>query len=140
LLQQEDDFYYHSGVDWLRMARAFTKNLAARRYRYGASTITMQLARELYLGKERTLLRKIREIAYALQLERRLSKEEILGLYLNVVHWGPSIRGVGAAACYYFGVPPAGLDAEQAAQLVALLPSPDRLGPPLREAVQAARE
>ena len=131
LLAQEDEFYHHRGVDWEQTVRAFWGNLWARRYRYGASTLTMQLVRELFLTKDRALLRKLREICYALQAERRLRKDEILEFYLNVVHWGPEIRGVGAASCFYFGVPPARLDEEQSRRLVAILPNPERLGPQL---------
>jgi len=137
LLQQEDAFYHHRGVDWEQLVRAFWQNLFAREYRYGASTLTMQLVRELFLGRERTLLRKLREIAYALQAERRLGKDEILELYLNVVHWGPGVRGIGSASCYYFGVPPSLLDTDEAARLVAVLPNPDRLGLALQEWARA---
>lgn len=128
LYRQEDAFYHHRGIDWAQALRALRKDLSAGEYRYGASTLTMQLVRELWLDKQRVLLRKLREGAYALQAERRYSKTEILELYLNVVHWGPGIRGVGAASCHYFGVPPANLDPEAAQRMVAVLPSPDRLG------------
>lgn len=139
LLQQEDAFYHHHGVDWEQLVRAFASDLRAREYRYGASTLTMQLVRELFLEKDRTVLRKLREIAYALQVERRLDKQDILELYLNVVHWGPGLRGVGAASCYYFGVPPAALGAEEARALVSVLPNPERLGPALHERRRAGR-
>jgi membrane peptidoglycan carboxypeptidase len=131
LVAREDAFYYHHGVDWGQLVRAFWRNWYAGEYQFGGSTLTMQLARELFLGKERSLLRKLREISYALQVERRLSKDEILELYLNVVHWGPGLRGVGAASCAYFGVPPSALDEEETRRLVAVLPSPERLGPAL---------
>jgi membrane peptidoglycan carboxypeptidase len=131
LRSQEDAFYHHRGVDWAQALRALAKDLAAAEYRYGASTLTMQLVRELWLDKQRVLLRKLRETAYALQAERRYDKAELLEMYLNVVHWGPHIRGVGAASCFYFGVPPAQLDAEAAQRMVAILPSPDRLAPDL---------
>jgi membrane peptidoglycan carboxypeptidase len=136
LLEQEDGrFRRHHGVDWSQAMHALRKDLAAGAYRYGASTITMQLVRELFLGKQRTLFRKAREIAYALQAERRLGKDEILELYLNLVHWGPSVRGVGAASCYYYGVAPADLGAGQAAELVSVLTSPERLGPELLDRI-----
>jgi membrane peptidoglycan carboxypeptidase len=131
LLRQEDEFRHHHGVDWVEALRAVYKDLADGSYRYGASTLTMQLMRELVLDKQRTLLRKAREVAYALQAERRYSKDEILELYLNSVHWGPGIHGIGAASCYYFGVPPGDLSTDEASRLVAVLPSPERLGPQL---------
>jgi membrane peptidoglycan carboxypeptidase len=139
LLEQEDrSFWVHHGVNWGTFFRALQKNLTAGEYRYGAGTITMQLVRELWLGKRRNLLRKAREIAYALQLENRLSKKQILELYLNVVHWGPGVRGVGAASCYYFGIPASEISPNQAMRLVTVLTSPPRLGPELRH--QAALE
>jgi len=138
VLAQEDRlFYVHSGINWDLVWRALGRNLAAGEIRYGASTLTMQLARELFLDKQRHLLRKLREMAYALQLERQLDKAQILELYLNVVHWGPGLRGIGAASCYYFGIPPAELNAEQSGRLVALLPSPERLGESLREELRS---
>lgn len=139
LLRQEDrSFWVHHGVNWGLLFRALRKNVAAAEYRYGGGTITMQLTRELALGKRRNLLRKIREIAYALQLENRLSKSRILELYLNVVHWGPGIRGVGAASCYYFGTPATEVSPGQSTRLVRVLTSPPRLGPELHR--QAAPE
>jgi membrane peptidoglycan carboxypeptidase len=138
VVAQEDRlFYVHHGVNWELVWRALARDIAAGEIRYGASTLTMQVARELFLDKRREVLRKLREMAYALQLERRLDKARILELYLNVVDWGPGVRGVGAASCYYFGIPPAELNAEQARRLVALLPSPERLGERLREELQS---
>jgi len=134
LLAQEDGFYNHHGVNWSQLARAAARDLKAGRIKYGGSTLTMQLVRELFLEKKRTFLRKAREIAYALQAERRLTKADILELYLNVVHWGPGIRGVGSAACYYFGVLPPALTGEQAKHLVEVLPNPDVRGEQLRAA------
>ena len=131
LVQEDRAFHWHRGVRWAPLFRAMRKNIAAGEYRYGAGTITMQLMREIALGKERTLLRKTREIAYALQTENRLSKRRIAELYLNVVHWGPGVRGVGAASCYYFGIPATQLTADQSARLVSVLTSPPRLGPEL---------
>lgn len=132
LLLEEDAFYHHHGVDWIRVTRAAIRNVQSGRIEFGASTLTMQLMRELFLEKRRTFPRKVREIAYALQAERRLSKSEILELYLNVVHWGPGIRGIGLAACFYFGIPPQNLDAAQAMALVQLLPNPEVRGMRLR--------
>jgi membrane peptidoglycan carboxypeptidase len=138
VLAQEDRlFYVHNGINWDLVWRALGRNMAAGEIRYGASTLTMQLARELFLDKQRHLLRKLREMAYALQLERQLDKAQILELYLNVVHWGPGLRGIGAASCYYFGIPPAELNPEQSGRLVALLPSPERLGESLREELRS---
>lgn len=133
ILQQEDGYFYeHRGVEWGVLARSLGRDLAAGRIVYGGSTLSMQLARELFLDKRRTVGRKLREIAYALQLERRLGKQQILELYVNVVDWGPGLRGIGAASCFYYGRAPASLSDEEAARLVSLLPSPKRLGAGLR--------
>ena len=124
---EDSRFWVHGGVDWQRLRAAAPRDLSAGRYRVGASTITMQLARTLFLSRERTLLRKAREIAYALALERRWDKSRILEAYLNEVDFGRGLRGIGAAACYYFGVPPMELTRRQAWQLAMILRSPDRL-------------
>ena len=124
---EDSRFWVHGGVDWQRLRAATSNDLSAGRYRVGASTITMQLARTLFLSRERTLLRKAREIAYALALERRWDKSRILEAYLNEVDFGRGLRGIGAAACYYFGVPPTDLTRRQAWQLAMILRSPDRL-------------
>ena len=124
---EDSRFWVHGGVDWQRLRAATSNDLSAGRYRVGASTITMQLARTLFLSRERTLLRKAREIAYALALERRWDKSRILEAYLNEVDFGRGLRGIGAAACYYFGVPPTELTRRQAWQLAMILRSPDRL-------------
>jgi len=124
---EDSRFWVHGGVDWQRLRAAAPRDLSAGRYRVGASTITMQLARTLFLSRERTLLRKAREIAYALALERRWDKSRILEAYLNEVDFGRGLRGIGAAACYYFGVPPTDLTRRQAWQLAMILRSPDRL-------------
>jgi len=124
---EDSTFWTHGGIDWHRLRAAASRDLAAGRYRVGASTITMQLARTLLLSRERSLLRKAREIAYALALERRWDKSRILEAYLNEVDFGRGLRGIGAAACYYFAVPPTGLTRRQAWQLATILRSPDRL-------------
>jgi membrane peptidoglycan carboxypeptidase len=124
---EDSRFWVHGGVDWQRLRGATSSDLSAGRYRVGASTITMQLARTLFLSRERTLLRKAREIAYALALERRWDKSRILEAYLNEVDFGRGLRGIGAAACYYLGVPPTELTKRQAWELAMILRSPDRL-------------
>jgi penicillin-binding protein 1A len=124
---EDGNFWTHGGVDWGRLRAAAARGLADRRHVTGASTITMQLARTLLLSRERRLVRKAREIAYALALERRWDKTRILETYLNEVDFGRGLRGIGAAACYYYGVPPTALTRRQAWYLAAILRSPDRL-------------
>ena len=124
---EDSTFWAHGGVDWQRLRAAASRDLAAGRYQVGASTITMQLARTLLLSRERRMLRKAREITYALAIERRWDKSRILETYLNEVDFGRGLRGIGSAACYYFGVPPTELTKRQAWELATILRSPDRL-------------
>src|SRR3989441_12889618 len=105
----------------------------------GASTITQQLAKNLYLSASRNPLRKLKEAVTALSLELALSKDRILELYLNVAEWGPGIWGADAASRAYFGVPAARLGAPEAAALAATLPSPLSSNPVFRPARMSAR-
>lgn len=117
-------FYRHPGVD-LHEVRASLREWWTDEERLrGASTITMQLARNLHLSPERSYWRKLREVLLALRLESRLTKSRILELYLSVVELGPGVFGVEAAAGHYWGTTVAELDRRQAAELAATLPSP----------------
>lgn len=138
-------FYEHRGLDLRRIVAASFANLRAGKVIEGASTITQQLARNLYLSPRRTLIRKVREAAIALAIERRHSKEQILESYLNEVYLGQdggkSIHGVGRAAQYYFGVDVTALDLAQAATLAALIRGPSLYSPFRRpEAAKARRD
>jgi len=126
---EDGHFYDHRGVDWAQLWRAIGEGAASGSYRFGASTITMQLARTLLLSRERSVLRKVREMAYALALERRWDKARILEAYLNEVDFGRGLRGIGAAACYYLGASATDLSPEDAVLLANILPSPDRYAP-----------
>ncbi|KKB40594.1 transglycosylase domain-containing protein [Bacillus thermotolerans] len=102
-IQSEDkDFYEHAGINAAAIMRAMLVNAQADEIEQGASTITQQLARNLYLSHDRTVARKISETLYAYQLEKDLSKDEILNLYLNAIYFGHQVYGVGAASQYYF--------------------------------------
>jgi len=124
-------FWSHDGVDWEAVRSAFEKDWRERELGHGASTITQQLAKNLYLSPSRTPWRKLREWAIARRLEKELSKKRILELYLNVVEFGRKTYGAEAAARRYFGKPAAALSDPEAATLVAIIPSP-RLYDPLR--------
>jgi penicillin-binding protein 1A len=130
LIATEDkDFYSHWGVDLVRFMKAMVKNVVALRLKEGASTITQQLSRNLYLGRDDrnvfdTVTRKIREFITAVQLERSFTKDEILEFYLNVVYFGRGTYGVASASQVYFGKPPADLTLGEVATLVALLKGP----------------
>ncbi len=131
LIATEDkDFYSHWGVDAVRFVKAMVKNtLTLFRRREGASTITQQLSRNLYLGHDdknafETVTRKIREFVTAIQLERNFTKDEILEFYLNVVWYGRGSYGIASAAQQYFGKTPAELTLPEAATLIALVKGP----------------
>lgn len=130
LVAAEDKrFYQHPGVDPLAILRALWADIRAGEIVQGASTITQQLARWLYLTPEQTVMRKVQEAVLALMLERRFSKGEILELYLNRVEFGEGTVGIDAAARTYFGVPPAELTLAQSALLAGVLQGPNRLSP-----------
>jgi monofunctional biosynthetic peptidoglycan transglycosylase len=129
LIAEDDKFYGHDGFDYDMMAQAVERNLEAGRIRYGASTITQQLAKNLYLTPSRNPIRKVREAIITWRLEQSLSKRRILELYLNVVEWGPGVFGAEAAARHHFGVAAADLSPGQAARLAAVLPNPDEWNP-----------
>lgn len=122
-------FYRHFGVDPWGLARALVANLRAGGVVQGGSTITQQLAKNLFLTSERSLDRKIREVILAVWLETRLTKDEILTLYLNRVYLGAGAYGVEAAAQRYFGKPARDLDLAESALLAGLLKAPSRLAP-----------
>ncbi len=128
LAGEDMGFFSHRGFDLHEVAEALREALRGRRLR-GASTVSQQLARNLWLGPERTLTRKLREAVLTVRLERTLGKCRILELYLDVAQFGPGVYGAEAAARRYFGVSAAGLDAAQAAALAAALPAPARRYP-----------
>ncbi len=123
---EDGGFFRHRGFNLEAVRGAITENLRAGAYRRGAGTITMQLARNLYLGHQRTLARKAQEVTLAWVLEHLtgLSKQRLLEIYLNIVEWGPGVHGIGEAAHYYFDRDPGHLTPAQALFLTTLLPSP----------------
>jgi len=121
-------FFLHGGLDLIETQNALDKALDDGKLGRGASTITQQLAKNLWLGEERSLWRKLREAAMAERLET-LGKERILELYLNVVEWGDGIYGAEAASQRWFGVHARELSPEQAAILAAMLPAPRKRNP-----------
>jgi monofunctional biosynthetic peptidoglycan transglycosylase len=123
---EDAKFLDHEGFDWEAIQKAMQKNEQRGKVVAGASTITQQLAKNMFLSGSRSWLRKGQEAAITWMMERTLSKRRILELYLNVAEWGEGVFGAEAAARYHFGVPAAALSAEQAAWLAAILPSPRR--------------
>jgi membrane peptidoglycan carboxypeptidase len=126
---EDPAFYHHAGLDYSEIVRAAWADLKAGSYRRGASTITQQVAKNLFLTPEKTLRRKIREVILARRLERQLSKEEILTLYLNMAEWGDGIYGAEAASRRYFGKAAAHLNWPEAALLAGILPNPREWNP-----------
>ena len=122
-------FYEHTGFDPVGIARAIVTDLSTGRARQGASTITQQLARNLYLSADQTVERKAREIVYAVQLERTYSKKQILGLYLSRVYFGGGAYGLEAASQRYFNTSAARLTVREAAMLAGILKSPTNYNP-----------
>lgn len=126
LVAEDGRFFQHHGFDVDRIGHALAVDLDAGRFDRGASTITQQVAKNLWLGHERTLGRKLEEAVLAWRLEQVLDKRRILELYLNLVELGPGVFGIQDAAERYFGKLPDELSSDEAAQLAALLPAPRR--------------
>ena len=124
IASEDAHFSAHEGVDWDALQKAYEKNIRKGRTVSGGSTITQQLAKNLFLSGERSYLRKGQELVIAYMLEFWMDKERIFEIYLNVVEWGSGVFGAEAAARHYFGVPAANLGAAQAARLAVMLPSP----------------
>ncbi|HOE18487.1 MAG TPA: PBP1A family penicillin-binding protein [Syntrophorhabdaceae bacterium] len=122
-------FYNHFGVDFRGIARALYRNIMKRSVAEGASTITQQLARNLYLTPQKSMKRKIEEAILAIQIEREYSKDEILNMYLNLIYLGEGTHGVEAAGYTYFHKKAKDLTLEESATLAALTKSPSRLSP-----------
>ncbi len=132
-------FYQHHGIDPHGMARAAWHDLRARQMREGGSTITQQLAKQVYLDSDRTAARKLRELLIAPWLELWLTKEEILSRYLSDVYFGDNVYGLRAAARHYFSKPPERLTIGEAALLAGLMKAPSRLAPSANMAGAQAR-
>lgn len=129
LATEDRRFYSHFGIDPVGLARAMAANIKAGRFVQGGSTITQQLAKNLFLSQERTIKRKIQEAILAFWLERELTKDEILSAYLNRVYLGSGTFGVDAAARLYFDKPVSEIDLREAALLAGLLKAPSRYSP-----------
>jgi len=126
---EDQRFFEHHGVDWDAVRESFAHDVEARRVARGGSTITQQLAKNLFFGTRKSLLRKLREVVAARWLEQDLTKPRILEIYLNVIEWGDGRWGCEAAARHWYGVPARALTREQAAGLAAMIPNPRRINP-----------
>jgi monofunctional biosynthetic peptidoglycan transglycosylase len=126
---EDANFMSHSGFDWEALRKAHERNVKEGEIVVGASTITQQLAKNLFLPASRTWWRKAQEAVITFMIEAVMSKRRILEIYLNVIEWGNGVFGAEAAARHHFGVPASAVGPEQAARLAAMVPSPRRYGP-----------
>jgi monofunctional biosynthetic peptidoglycan transglycosylase len=125
---EDSHFVEHSGFDWQGIQHALEKNLARGKTRSGGSTITQQLAKNLFLSPSRSYLRKAQEAIITVMIEALWSKRRILEVYLNVAQWGEGVFGAEAAARHYYQIPAARLGPYEGARLATILPSPRRYG------------
>jgi len=121
---EDTKFMQHDGFDWDGIRHAYEKNLKKGKLVAGGSTISQQLAKNLFLSSQRTPWRKIQEAIITLMLEKMMSKRRILEIYLNVIEWGDGVFGAEAAARHYYGVGARNLSRYQAAKMAAMIPSP----------------
>jgi monofunctional biosynthetic peptidoglycan transglycosylase len=129
IIAEDSAFFQHSGYDIDEIRESVKRNWHEKRFARGASTITQQLAKNLYLSTSRNPTRKFRELLIAQELERNLSKQRIFEIYLNVIEWGDGIYGAEPAARRYFGKSASALRPEEAAILAAMIPNPRRYTP-----------
>jgi monofunctional biosynthetic peptidoglycan transglycosylase len=129
LSSEDQNFFGHAGVDWKAIEESIEKNVEKGRFARGGSTITQQLAKNLYFGTRKTLGRKARELVVTRWLEADLTKARILALYLNLIEWGDGVYGCEAAARNWYGKSASALSATEAAGLAAMIPNPRRLNP-----------
>ena len=126
---EDKTFYSHSGVNYKRMVKALINDVKARKLKEGASTITQQLVKNTQLTSDKTVERKIKEIALAQKLEKRYSKDEILEKYLNIIYFGNNCYGIESASNYYFSKSAKDLSSSEAATLAAIIKSPAKYSP-----------
>lgn len=139
IASEDANFSEHEGVDWDALMRAYEKNARKGKIVAGGSTITQQLAKNLFLSGSRSYFRKAQEFVITYMLEFWMDKERIFEIYLNVVEFGQGIFGAEAAAKHYYGVPASRLNAWQAAKLAVMLPNPRYFGKRLDSAYLAQR-
>jgi monofunctional biosynthetic peptidoglycan transglycosylase len=129
LIAEDGNFWKHEGFDFEAIESAIEKNVKAGEFRFGASTISQQLAKNLYLSPSKNPMRKLKEAILTWRIERTLSKRRILEIYVNIAEWGDGIFGIEEAARHYYGVSAAQLTATQSSRLAAVLPNPIRYQP-----------
>jgi monofunctional biosynthetic peptidoglycan transglycosylase len=128
IASEDANFAEHEGVDWEALQKAYAKNAKKGKVVSGGSTITQQLAKNLFLSGERSYLRKVEEMLITFMLEMMMDKRRIFEIYLNVVEWGNGVFGAEAASQRYFGVSAASLGPQEASRLAVMLPNPRYFG------------
>ncbi|MGB9715639.1 MAG: monofunctional biosynthetic peptidoglycan transglycosylase [Thermodesulfovibrionales bacterium] len=129
LIGEDDKFWRHEGFDYEALKKAIEKDIKAKKFKFGGSTISQQLAKNLYLSPSKNPIRKLREAIITWRLEKVLSKKRILELYLNIAEWGDGIFGIESAARHYYGKSASELNPVESARLAAILPNPIRFNP-----------
>lgn len=130
LIGEDDKFWQHEGFDYEAMQKAIEKDIKAKKFKLGGSTISQQLAKNLYLSPSKNPVRKIREAIITWRMERALSKKRLLELYLNLAEWGDAgVFGIEAASRHYYGKSASALGPEEASRLAAVLPNPRKFNP-----------
>jgi monofunctional biosynthetic peptidoglycan transglycosylase len=129
IIAEDDKFWSHEGFDFEAMQKALKKDIEKKKFKAGGSTISQQLAKNLYLSPTKNPVRKIKEAILTWRMERQLSKRRIMELYLNVAEWGDGIFGIEAAAQKHYGKSAAALTAREAAVLAVIIPNPRRYKP-----------
>jgi monofunctional biosynthetic peptidoglycan transglycosylase len=129
LIAEDDKFWNHEGFDFDAIQKAIEEDIKKKKFKIGGSTITQQLAKNLYLSPSKNPIRKVKEAILTWRIEQNLSKKRIVELYLNVAEWGDGFFGIEMAARRYYGKSAAALTAEEAARLAAVLPNPRKYNP-----------
>ena len=129
VVAEDASFWVHRGIDWFEVQQSLKKNLERGKFSRGGSTITQQVAKNLYLSSDKSIRRKLREWLIARRLEKQLRKTRILELYINIAQWGKNIYGIRMASARYFHKHPSQLRLDEMVRLAAVLPNPERLNP-----------
>lgn len=129
LIAEDDKFWKHEGFDFEAIQKAIERDIKEKKLKFGGSTISQQLAKNLYLTPSKNPIRKFKEAILTWRLENNLSKKRILEIYLNIAEWGDGIFGIEAASRHYYGKPSSELTAEEAARLASVLPNPRKYSP-----------
>lgn len=129
LIAEDDKFWAHEGFDFEAMQKAVEKDLKEKKLKFGGSTISQQLAKNLYLSPSKNPARKLREAILTWRIENKLTKKRILELYLNMAEWGDGLFGIAAAAQHYYAKPASDLSPQESARLASVLPNPLKYNP-----------